>query len=50
MYVWVVSLQTKTVCAGFIDMPVMNFFDHCKLVFKGGKYYAEICEANHFFQ
>ena len=28
--------------AGFIGMPVMNFFDNCKLVFKGGKYYAEI--------
>ena len=36
--------------AGFIGMPVMNFFDNCKLVFKGGKYYAEICEANYFFQ
>ncbi len=36
--------------ASFIGMPVMNFFDTCKLVFKGGKYYAEICEANYFFQ
>ena len=36
--------------AGFIGMPVMNFFDTCKLVFKGSKYYAEICEANYFFQ
>ena len=28
--------------AGFIGMPVMNFFDHCKLLLEDGKYYAEI--------
>ena len=28
--------------AGFIGMPVMNFFDNCKLLKEGGKYYAEI--------
>ena len=28
--------------AGFIGMPVMNFFDDCKLLKEGGKYYAEI--------
>ncbi len=28
--------------AGFIGMPVMNFFDNCKLVLDGGVYYAEI--------
>ena len=28
--------------AGFIGMPVMNFFAGCKLVQEGGKYYAEI--------
>ncbi len=28
--------------AGFIGMPVMNFFDNCKLLHEGGKYYAEI--------
>ena len=28
--------------AGFIGMPVMNFFDGCKLLLEGGKYYAEI--------
>ena len=28
--------------AGFIGMPVMNFFAGCKLLFEGGKYYAEI--------
>ena len=28
--------------AGFIGMPVMNFFDNCKLLLEGGKYYAEI--------
>ena len=28
--------------AGFIGMPVMNFFDNCKLVLENGLYYAEI--------
>ena len=28
--------------AGFIGMPVMNFFDGCKLLLEGGTYYAEI--------
>lgn len=28
--------------AGFIGMPVMNFFDNCKLLLENGKYYAEI--------
>lgn len=28
--------------AGFIGMPVMNFFDGCKLTLEGGKYYAVI--------
>ena len=28
--------------AGFIGMPVMNFFDGCKLLLEGGKYFAEI--------
>ena len=28
--------------AGFIGMPVMNFFDDCKLLKEGGKYIAEI--------
>ena len=28
--------------AGFIGMPVMNFFDNCKLLVEGGVYYAEI--------
>ena len=28
--------------AGFIGMPVMNFFDGCKLLLEGGKYYAEV--------
>ena len=28
--------------AGFIGMPVMNFFDECKLLFENDKYYAEI--------
>ena len=28
--------------AGFIGMPVMNFFDNCKLILEGGKYYAYI--------
>ena len=31
--------------AGFIGMPVMNFFDNCKLLLEGGKYYAEIRNA-----
>ena len=29
--------------AGFIGMPVMNFFDNCKLLLENGVYYAEIC-------
>ena len=28
--------------AGFIGMPVMNFFDNCKLLYENGLYYAEI--------
>ena len=28
--------------AGFIGMPVMNFFDNCALVLENGVYYAEI--------
>ncbi len=28
--------------AGFIGMPVMNFFDNCKLLCENGTYYAEI--------
>ena len=28
--------------AGFIGMPVMNFFDNCKLLCENGIYYAEI--------
>ncbi len=31
--------------AGFIGMPVMNFFDNCKLLLENGKYYAQIREA-----
>ncbi len=31
--------------AGFIGMPVMNFFDNCKLLLEGGVYYAQIREA-----
>ena len=28
--------------AGFIGMPVMNFFDNCRLLLENDKYYAEI--------
>ncbi|MBR2645539.1 MAG: TOBE domain-containing protein, partial [Clostridia bacterium] len=28
--------------AGFIGMPVMNFFDNCKVLLENGMYYAEI--------
>ena len=28
--------------AGFIGMPVMNFFDNCKLLLEGGEYYVQI--------
>ncbi len=28
--------------AGFIGMPVMNFFDHCQVLLENGKYYAQI--------
>ena len=28
--------------AGFIGMPVMNFFDNCKLLYENDTYYAEI--------
>ena len=28
--------------AGFIGMPVMNFFDNCKVLLENGVYYAEI--------
>jgi len=31
--------------AGFIGMPVMNFFDNCKLLLENGTYYAQIREA-----
>ena len=31
--------------AGFIGMPVMNFFDNCKLLLENGKYYAQIRNA-----
>ena len=31
--------------AGFIGMPVMNFFDNCKLLLENGKYYAQIHNA-----
>ena len=31
--------------AGFIGMPVMNFFDGSKLLLENGKYYAQIHEA-----
>ena len=31
--------------AGFIGMPVMNFFDNCKLMLENGKYYAQIRSA-----
>ncbi len=31
--------------AGFIGMPVMNFFDHCKLLLENGVYYAQIRNA-----
>ena len=31
--------------AGFIGMPVMNFFDNCKLLLEDGVYYAQVREA-----
>ena len=31
--------------AGFIGMPVMNFFDNCKLLLEDGVYYAQIRSA-----
>ena len=31
--------------AGFIGMPVMNFFDNCKLLVEGDTYYAQIRNA-----
>ena len=31
--------------AGFIGMPVMNFFDNCKLLLENGVYYAQIRNA-----
>ncbi len=31
--------------AGFIGMPVMNFFDDCRLLLENGVYYAEIRHA-----
>ena len=31
--------------AGFIGMPVMNFFDNCKLLLEDGVYYAQIRNA-----
>ena len=38
----VFSKPVNLFVAGFIGMPVMNFFDGCKLLKEGGKYYAEI--------
>ena len=38
----VFSKPVNLFVAGFIGMPVMNFFDGCKLLLEGGKYYAEI--------
>ena len=38
----VFSKPVNLFVAGFIGMPVMNFFDDCKLLLEGGKYYAEI--------
>ena len=38
----VFSKPVNLFVAGFIGMPVMNFFDNCKLLLEGGKYYAEI--------
>ncbi len=31
--------------AGFIGMPVMNFFDNCKLLLENGVYYAQVRNA-----
>jgi len=38
----VFSKPVNMFVAGFIGMPVMNFFDGCKLLLEGGKYIAEI--------
>jgi len=38
----VFSRPVNLFVAGFIGMPVMNFFDNCKLLLEGGVYYAEI--------
>ncbi len=38
----VFSRPVNLFVAGFIGMPVMNFFDNCKLLLEGGKYYAEV--------
>ena len=38
----VFSKPVNLFVAGFIGMPVMNFFDGCKLLLENGVYYAEI--------
>jgi multiple sugar transport system ATP-binding protein len=38
----VFSKPVNLFVAGFIGMPVMNFFDNCKLLLENGIYYAEI--------
>ncbi len=38
----VFSKPVNLFVAGFIGMPVMNFFDDCRLLLEGGTYYAEI--------
>ena len=38
----VFSKPVNLFVAGFIGMPVMNFFDNCKLLLENGVYYAEI--------
>jgi len=38
----VFSMPVNLFVAGFIGMPVMNFFYGCRLLLENGKYYAEI--------
>ncbi|MBQ7184783.1 MAG: sn-glycerol-3-phosphate ABC transporter ATP-binding protein UgpC [Clostridia bacterium] len=38
----VFSKPVNLFVAGFIGMPVMNFFDNCKLLLENGTYFAEI--------
>jgi multiple sugar transport system ATP-binding protein len=38
----VFSKPVNLFVAGFIGMPVMNFFDKCKLLLENGTYFAEI--------